>query len=165
MRLHLETGRLVLTPQQQGDAPWVAALFTERVTGTFTEQDVLAKVQTMTETIRTAGIGALVLRVKPDLDPIGYSAIVVGRASLEEPELAYELLPRAHGAGYATEGATAVLRAVFDTGRTRVWSTVGVWNTASLRVLEKLGFDRHHVSTEALRTGEVGEVVWLVRER
>ena len=165
MRLHVETDRLLLTPQEAHDAPWLAELYTARGIGTVTEQDALAKVATMTETIRTTGIGALALRVKPDLDPIGYAALVVGRATLEEPELAYELLPRAHGQGYATEAATAVLDAAFDTGRARVWSTVGTWNTPSLRVLEKLGFDRHHVSTERLRTGELGEVVWLVRER
>lgn len=165
MRLHVETDRLVLTPQQASDARWLAELFTARGSGTVTEQEALDKVGTMTETIRTTGIGALVLRAKPDLDPVGYAALVVGRASVEAPELAYELLPRAHGHGYATEGAAAVLEAAFDTGRTRVWSTVAVWNTASLRVLEKLGFDRHHVSTERLRTGELGDVVWLVRER
>jgi RimJ/RimL family protein N-acetyltransferase len=165
MRLRIETDRLLLTPQEESDAPWLAELFTTRGTGTFTEQDALAKVAAMTETIRTTGIGALVLRVRPDLDPVGYAALVVGRASVEEPELAYELLPRAHGQGYATEAAAAVLEAAFDTGRTRIWSTVGTWNAPSLRVLEKLGFDRHHVSTERLRTGGVGEIVWLVHER
>ncbi|WP_206791682.1 GNAT family N-acetyltransferase [Amycolatopsis sp. MtRt-6] len=64
----------------------------------------------------------------------------------------------AHGHGYATEAAGAVLEAAAATGRTRLWSTVGAGNTPSLRVLAKLGFARHHVSTEA-----AGEVVWLTR--
>ncbi|MYV49974.1 GNAT family protein, partial [Streptomyces sp. SID2888] len=45
------------------------------------------------------------------------------------------------------------------TGRKRLWSTVGAWNTPSLRVLEKLGFERDHVSTDDTS----GEVVWLTR--
>ena len=160
MQLYVETERLVLTPQQVGDAPWLAELFTARGTGTVTEQDARARVAAMTETIRSHGIGALVLRVKPDLDPVGYAALVVGRASLEEPELAYELLPRAHGQGYATEGAAVVLEAAFGTGRTRIWSTVRPWNEPSLRVLDRLGFDRDHTTSD-----ERGEIIWLVRER
>jgi RimJ/RimL family protein N-acetyltransferase len=160
MRLHAETDRLVLTPQQVSDAPWLAELFTARGAGTFTEQDALAKVAAMAETIRSIGIGALVLRVKPDLDPVGYAALVVGRATVEEPELAYELLPRAHGQGYATEGAAVVLEAAFATGRTRVWSTVRSWNEPSLRVLDRLGFRRDHTTSD-----ERGEIIWHVRER
>lgn len=63
----------------------------------------------------------------------------VGRATLEEPEIAFELLRHAHSQGYATEAAQAVLGAVAGTGRTRIWAIVRAWNTASFRVLEKLG--------------------------
>lgn len=45
------------------------------------------------------------------------------------------------------------------TGRTRLWSTVGSWNTPSLRVLEKLGFHRDHVTMKDDGT----DVVWLTR--
>jgi RimJ/RimL family protein N-acetyltransferase len=79
-------------------------------------------------------------------------------ATLEEPEIAYELFRHAHGRGYATEAAGAVLGAAKATGRKRLWSTVGAGNAPSLRVLEKLGFERDRVSTEA-----AGEVVWLTR--
>jgi RimJ/RimL family protein N-acetyltransferase len=84
--------------------------------------------------------------------------LIVGRLTLEEPEIAYELFQRAHGHGYATEAAGAVLDAAIITGRTRLWSTVRAWNTASFRVLEKLGFERDHVSTD-----DRGELVWLTR--
>jgi RimJ/RimL family protein N-acetyltransferase len=82
----------------------------------------------------------------------------VGRASLEEPEIAYELFERVHGNGYATEAARAVLDAAAATGRTRLWSTVRDWNTASFRVLEKLDFERDHVTTD-----DRGDIVWLTR--
>jgi RimJ/RimL family protein N-acetyltransferase len=91
---------------------------------------------------------------------LGYTAIVVERGSVAEPELAYELLPRAHGHGYATEAARALLDAAFETGRHRIWSTIGSWNAPSLRVAKKLGFHRDHCTMEA-----VGEVVWMVSER
>jgi RimJ/RimL family protein N-acetyltransferase len=91
-------------------------------------------------------------------DFIGYCGLIVGRSTVEEPEIAYELFQRAHGRGYATEAAGAVLDAAVATGRKRLWSTVRTWNTPSLRVLEKLGFERHHVSAD-----DRGELVWLTR--
>jgi hypothetical protein len=99
MPLHLETERLVLTPEQASDAEWFAELLNARGTGTFTVADALTRIDVMTDTIETTGIGALVLRKRPDDEALGYTAIVVGRCSLDEPELAYELLPRAHGHG------------------------------------------------------------------
>ena len=155
----LETERLILTPEVETDAPWFASLLTARGTGTFTIDDARARIATMATTVETTGIGALVLRRRDDGEPLGYCAIIVGRGTLDEPELAYELLPSAHGQGYATEAALAVLDAAFATGRTRIWSTVRSWNTASLRVLDKLGFRRDRVTADA-----AGELVWLVRE-
>jgi RimJ/RimL family protein N-acetyltransferase len=45
------------------------------------------------------------------------------------------------------------------TGRRRLWSTVGSWNAPSLRVLEKLGFRRHHTTVD-----ERGEIIYLLRD-
>lgn len=160
MPLRIETERLVLTPEEPSDAEWFAELLNTRDAGTFTVADAAARIEVMTTTIETTGIGALVLRTRPDGEALGYTALVVGRCSVDEPELAYELLPRAHGHGYATEAARALLDAAFDTGRRRIWSTIGSWNASSLRVAEKLGFRRDHCTTEA-----VGEVVWMVCER
>lgn len=82
------------------------------------------------------------LRKRPDGEPLGCAAIVVGRGSPAERELAYELLPRAHGRGYATEAGAALLDAAFETGRRRIWATIGFRNTGSLRVAGKPGFRR-----------------------
>jgi len=160
MRLRIETERLILTPEEPSDAEWLAELLNARGTSTFTTADALDRIAVMAKTIQTTGIGALVLRKWPDGEALGYTAIVVGRASLDEPELAFELLPRAHGHGYATEAARALLDAAFDTGRRRIWATVRSWNEPSLRVLEKLGFRRDHCTMDA-----DGEVVWLVCDR
>jgi len=82
----------------------------------------------------------------------------MGRGSLAEPEIAYELVRRVHGHGYATEAAAAVVEAAAATGRQRLWSTVRGWNAASLPVLAKLGFEPDHVSAD-----DRGELVWLTR--
>ncbi|MGH3471782.1 MAG: GNAT family N-acetyltransferase [Nocardioidaceae bacterium] len=64
-----------------------------------------------------------------------------------EPELAFELLRRFWGQGYATEAALAVLDWARSSGFERLWATVWDWNTASRRVLAKVGFaevDQEH---------------------
>ena len=64
------------------------------------------------------------------------------RALWEEcdPELAFELLRRSWGRGYATEAASAVLSAARAAGRPRLAADVWDWNAPSRRVLAKLGF-------------------------
>jgi RimJ/RimL family protein N-acetyltransferase len=107
---------------------------------------------------RAAATGISVLPVVRTADglAIGCCGLIVGRSSIDEPEIAYELFREHHGHGYATEAARAVVAAATDTGRSRLWSTVGAWNAPSLRVLEKLGFERDHTTEEAN-----GSVVWL----
>ncbi len=74
-------------------------------------------------------------------DVIGYCGLVDSEAGpASEPELAFELLRRVWGQGYATEAASAVLDWARASGRERLWATVWDWNTASRRVLAKLGF-------------------------
>ncbi len=106
----------------------------------------------------TTGIALLPIQRRDEGDFIGYCGLIIGRFTVEEPEIAYELFQRAHGRGYATEAASAVLDAAIATGWKRLLSTVGAWNTPSFRVLEKLGFERDHVSTD-----DSGEAVWLTR--
>ena len=160
MPLRIETERLILTPEEASDAGWFAELLNTRGTGTFTVADALERIAAQTKSIETTGIGVLVLRKRPDGEALGYTGIIIGRGSLAEPELAYELLPRARGHGYATEAAGAVLDAAFETGRRRIWATIGSSNAPSLRVAEKLGFRRDH---STLKGDE--EVVWMVCDR
>ena len=162
MPFALRTERLTLRLWEESDAPGYRLLVGER-------GDAMPTLQAATEEIRGAresapgrGIHLLTLRRHDDEGEggfLGYCGLVVGRSNLDEPELAYELLPSAHGNGYATEAATAVVTAARATGRTRLWSTVRAWNTPSFRVLEKLGFRRDHSTTD-----ERGEIVWSVLE-
>jgi RimJ/RimL family protein N-acetyltransferase len=158
MSLHLETQRLRLQPWALSDVDELRALHSERGKGTPTVEHVRALIARQLAATATTGIAVLPIRRREEGDFIGYCGLIVGRCTLEEPEIAYELFQRAHGRGYATEAAGAVLAAATATGRARLWSTVGSWNTPSLRVLEKLGFERDHVSND-----DSGEVVWLTR--
>ena len=158
MAVHLETERLTLDLWRDTDAADLRALHAERGTGEITLEQAQTTIAARKTDITRTGISLLALRRRDAGDFIGYCGLIIGRASLEEPEIAYELFKRAHGQGYATEAARAVLDAAIATGRSRLWSTVRPWNAASLRVLEKLDFDRDHVTTD-----DRGEIVWLTR--
>lgn len=158
MSFHLGIERLILRPWAESDAVEFRTLLSERGKETPTVEytrTAIAKLLTATE---TTGIALLPIQRRDEGDFIGYCGLIIGRSTLEEPEIAYELFQHAHGRGYATEAAGAVLDAALATGRKRLWATVGAWNTPSFRVLEKLGFERDHVSTE-----DSSEVVWLTR--
>jgi RimJ/RimL family protein N-acetyltransferase len=106
------------------------------------------------------GLGLLVIERRDSGEFVGYCGLTVGRGSFEEPEIAYELARRAHGHGYATEAARAVVEAAARTGRRRLWATVREWNSASFRVLEKVGFERSGRVTE---DAERGDTIWMTR--
>lgn len=60
--------------------------------------------------VRNRGRGVLAMEQKSAGDVIGYCGLVChGNGAPDEPELAYELLRRAHGFGYATETGGAVV--------------------------------------------------------
>ncbi|MEU0132725.1 GNAT family N-acetyltransferase [Streptomyces sp. NPDC006296] len=158
MPFHLRTERLILRPWAASDAAEFSALLGERGDGTPSVRRIRASIGGLLTATETTGIALLPIQRQEEGDFIGYCGLIIGRSTLEEPEIAYELFQRVHGRGYATEAAAAVLDAAAATGRKRLWSTVGARNTPSLRVLEKLGFERDHVSTE-----DNGEVVWLTR--
>jgi RimJ/RimL family protein N-acetyltransferase len=158
MPFYLETERLILRPWAESDAAEFCALLSERGKGTPAVERIRTSIAELLAATVTTGIALLPIQRRAEGDFIGYCGLIIGRSTLEEPEIAYELFQRVHGHGYATEAASAVLDAAIATGRKRLWSTVGTWNTPSLRVLEKLGFERDHVSME-----DNGEVVWLTR--
>jgi RimJ/RimL family protein N-acetyltransferase len=158
MPLQLETTRLLLRPWTESDVDAHRMLVAERGDGMPSIEDNQRMIDDQRAASALTGI-ALLAVVRRDVgDFIGYCGLTAGRASVEEPEIAYELFRRVHGQGYATEAASAVVDAAVTTGRQRLWSTVRPWNSPSFRVLEKLGFERDHVSTD-----DRGELVWLTR--
>lgn len=96
------------------------------------------------DSIRTnqpSSVGLLAIERKVDRDVIGYCGLVdSGRGSEGEPELAFELLRRTWGHGYATEAAWVIIDWARACGYQHLWATVWDWNVASRRVLSKVGF-------------------------
>lgn len=155
----IETERLTLRTRDERDAEWYRELVGERGEATPTLDEARMRLTRFRESTEDAGLWALAIDRRAEGDTIGYCALIVGRTSLDEPEIAYELLQRFHGRGYATEAAQALVAAAAATGRRRLWSTVGAWNAPSLRVLEKVGFRRDHVVG-----GDRGDIVYMVRD-
>jgi len=145
----LETGRLILRHSRAGDAAVYHQLWTERdprvpphrrinSEGRPTVEDIAAQIRAQRE---EPAPGLLAVERKGTADVIGYCGLIIhGNGSPEEPELAYELLRAAHGCGYATEAGRAVVTWASEAGYRRLRAGVWDWNTASRRVLEKLGF-------------------------
>jgi RimJ/RimL family protein N-acetyltransferase len=159
MAFSIDTARLSLRLRTMEDAECNLELLREHEGGTRLSLDeVKQRLVEQNERAQAEGFGLLGLRLRNEERPIGYCGLIIGRGTFDEPEIAYEILPQYRGHGYATEAAGAVIEAAFATGRERLWATVGSWNTPSLRVLEKHGFDIHHRSHD-----ERGDVVWLTR--
>lgn len=86
-------------------------------------------------------LGLLTVKLTATGEVLGYCGLVPTPPESDgQPELAFELLQAFHGRGYATEAATAVIAWAREAGYPRIRASVWDWNTASRRVLEKLGF-------------------------
>jgi RimJ/RimL family protein N-acetyltransferase len=144
----LETSRLLLRPWRVSEAVVQRELWTERDPRVpphrRIDPDGHPTVADLEESIRTdqpSSIGLLAVERKDVRDVIGYCGLVESARGAEgEPELAFELLRRVWGQGYATEASGAVLDWARSAGYERVWATVWDWNAASRRVLAKVGF-------------------------
>ena len=167
----LETGRLRLRPQRVPDAVVQRELWSERDPRVPAHRRLspdgrptLAELQ---ERIRTGdrgrSLGLLAVELIETGEVIGSCGLIATRyGDADEPEIAFELLRRSWGAGYATEAAGAVLGWADAAGAPRVWASVRDWNTASRRVLQKLGFEE---TTRLDRDEAHGDVIVAVRRR
>lgn len=165
----LETDRLLLRPWRVAEAVVQRELWTERDPRVPPHRRIDATghptVDDLEEWIRThqpTSIGLLAVERRAGRDVIGYCGLIdSGRGSEGEPELAFELLRRVRGRGYATEAALAVLDWARSSGFRRLWATVRDWNTASRRVLAKVGF----VETDRVERDEVyGDTLFTTKQ-
>jgi [ribosomal protein S5]-alanine N-acetyltransferase len=144
----LETDRLVLRPWRVSEAAIQRELWAERDPRVPAHRRIdadghptVADIEQGIRAARSSSLGLLAIERKSAGDVIGYCGLIEsGRGSDGEPELAYELLRRVRGHGYATEASLAVLDWARSSGYARVSATVWEWNTASRRVLAKLDF-------------------------
>lgn len=136
----LETDRLILRCRSVDEAGVYRRLWMERdprvparrrldAEGRPIVEDIASEIRREREEPRP---GVLAVERKSAEDVIGYCGLVFhGNGAPDEPELAYELLRRAHGFGYATEAGGAVVTWATEAGYERLWATVRAWNIAS----------------------------------
>lgn len=141
----LETDRLLLRPWRVDEAGVMRELWTERDPRVPPHRRIDADgrptIAELEDRIRDRRSSLPAIERRDAGDVIGYCGLVdSGRGAEGEPELAFELLRRAWGRGYATEASLAVLDWARAAGHRRLWATVWDWNAASRRVLAKLGF-------------------------
>jgi RimJ/RimL family protein N-acetyltransferase len=109
---------------------------------------------------------AVVLRESDQL--IGDCSLVWASAEHRQAEIGFLFHPDHHGHGYATEAAAALLALAFDGLRAhRVFGRLEARNTASARVLERLGMrkEAHLVENEHIKGEWQSEVVYALLER
>jgi len=102
------------------------------------------------ETIRASqslferrGVGIWLVRQKFTEQLVGFCGFVEFATVHPEPQLVYAMFGRFAGMGYATEmGAASIAEARKYEGLATIVASVDEVNAASLRVLEKLGFER-----------------------
>jgi [ribosomal protein S5]-alanine N-acetyltransferase len=144
----LATTRLRLRPWHISEAAVLRELWTERDPRVPPHRRIdafgrptLADIEHQIAANQSDDLQLLAAELQDSGEVIGYCGLIGNQSgSHGQPEIAYELLRRVWGNGYATEAAGAVLswaqRLGFDSVRATVWD----WNAASLSVLAKLGF-------------------------
>jgi RimJ/RimL family protein N-acetyltransferase len=109
---------------------------------------------------------AAVLRETGEL--VGDLSLLWASEVHKQGELGFIVHPRHQGRGYATEAARPLLRFAFETlGLHRVVGTLEARNSASARVLEKLGMRRegHLVENEWVKGEWQSELVYAILDR
>jgi len=142
----IETERLALRPLSEGDLDALYRISNDPLVRRYLWDDEpvsRAKIgEVITESMRSfveEGLGIFGLRPCGEDTLVGFCGFL-RLPGMEEVELGYELTPELWGRGLATEAARACLRFAFETrGLERVVAGADAPNTASLRVLEKLG--------------------------
>ncbi|SMH42935.1 Protein N-acetyltransferase, RimJ/RimL family [Rathayibacter oskolensis] len=155
--VELRSERLRLRPWQVADAAFHRRLWEERDERVPAQRRITADghptIAEMQMWLRgyeqIPAPGLFVVEQLGTAEPVGYCGLVensVGHP--EEPELAFEFLRESWGRGFATEASRVVIDLVSAVGYDSLASTVREWNTASLNVLDKLGFviteDKEH---------------------
>lgn len=143
----LETDRLLLRPWRVDEAFVQREMWMERDPRVPPHRRIDADghptVEEFEEAIRAdepSSVRLLAVERKMVGDTIGYCGLVDSGPGANGPELAFEFLRRFWGQGYATEASWAVLDWARSSGHERLWASVWDWNTASRRVLAKVGF-------------------------
>ncbi|MGH2597594.1 MAG: GNAT family N-acetyltransferase [Actinomycetota bacterium] len=173
----LETERLLLRPFAPGDFDALYAYQSRPdVTrylywGPRTEDEVREALEKklVSTAIRSEGdVLCLAVVLKESHELVGDFILHFTSEEHEQAEIGYIIHPDQAGHGYATEAGQVLLRIAFrDLGLHRVTGSTDARNTASGRVLEKLGMRReaHFVENEYVKDGWQSETVYAMLDR
>ncbi len=170
----LETERLVLRPYNDGDLENLHALYSSPDVARWLyyepstleqSREKLARKVAGCELSEEHGLSAAVeLR---DGTYVGDVVLFDLKVEHKTVELGFSLDPRHQGQGYATEASRALVDWAFAQGFHRVIGRLEARNTASARVLEKLGMRREAllVENEWVKGEWQSELVYAILER
>ena len=170
----LETERLVLRPYNDGDLESLHALYSRPDVARWLyyepstleqSREKLARKVAGCELSEEHGLSAAVeLR---DGTYVGDVVLFDLKVEHKTVELGFSLDPRHQGKGYATEASRALVDWAFAQGFHRVIGRLEARNTASARVLEKLGMRREAllVENEWVKGEWQSELVYAILER
>ena len=142
----LQTERLRLRHMTDVDAPFMLALLNDPAYHRFIGDRGVHTAEAARDYMRNGamamvarlGFGFYIVEREADGCPIGVSGLAK-RDFLDDVDIGYAFLPQYGGQGYAIEAAVGVLAHARALGLTRIVATVRPDNSASIRVLEKLG--------------------------
>jgi RimJ/RimL family protein N-acetyltransferase len=146
--LHFETQRLILRPVVPEDAAFYFQLMNspkwlqnigDRQLSTVQDSEQYIQ-QKMIPALKKHGFSSYTVIRRTDQAMLGTCGLF-DRAGLNGIDLGFALLPEYEGKGYAYEAASRILRAAFeDFHLPEMLAIASPQNTASLRLLKKLGF-------------------------
>jgi ribosomal-protein-alanine N-acetyltransferase len=148
-RTILETERLLLRPWERGDWPAIHELMSDPRVARYafipvtTEEATIALVERVVTDSPKRFPRGFVITLADTEQVIGTCRLALLTEGNGQGDIAYHLLHSHWGHGYATEAARALIAYGFDDfGMHRIGTTVRPENTASWRVLEKIGMRR-----------------------
>ena len=172
----LETPRLLLRPFSRGDVDAVHAYRSREDVTRFmfdapmTREACAEAVQARVGMTRWAGEGDkifLAVERREDAVMVGEVVLILRSLLSRQAEVGYTFHPDYFGQGYATEASRRLLELAFDVaGIHRVYARCHPLNTASWRVMERLGMRREaHFRQHALVKGAWDEeLVYAILE-
>jgi RimJ/RimL family protein N-acetyltransferase len=142
----LQTERLRLRHMEPGDAAFMLGLLNDPAWHRFIGDRGIRTldgahdyiIKGPMEMVARLGFGFYIVELKENGCPLGVCGLAK-RDFLDDVDIGYAFLPQYGGRGYAFEAAKGVLAHARELGLTRLVATVRPDNSASIRLLEKLG--------------------------
>lgn len=146
MHIIFQTSRLILRQFTEDDAPLILQLNSDPEVVKYVHEPLLKTEEDAGKIIRDIILpqyknqfGRWAIHVKDNMEFIGWCGLKY-RAEQDEIDLGYRIMQKAWGNGYATEAAKHTLDYGFNTLQLKfIMARAHVQNTASIKVLEKIG--------------------------